>query len=310
MKTARIAALSIVIALGIGLGVRAGEGVSVAVDAEPSKVTIGDHVRLTIHLTHPDSFSLRLSSATQRGEFLVLDQNLKSAPSKSGTVEEDLTLTLVTFSTGTVTVPPMTLTLASARQETIPVAMPAVPIQVESILDKHKDRRDIQEIKGQIGYFDPLPWILGLLGGVLVALVAWLIMRRKRPAGRAPLKPSTPPRPPEEVAREALAALKARGLIEEGRVKEFYVELSDILRRYLQGRFGLSCLDMTTSEIVREMKAFPLASNDFGALRSLLEDCDLVKFAKFVPAPDEPARHISAGLDFVDHTAPRAAAAP
>lgn len=305
MKTAKAAALSLLIAAGIRVPAAADQGASAAVSAEPNKATIGDHIRLTVHLTHPDSFSLQLPSAKKQGEFLVLDQNLKSGPPKSGTVEEDLMLTLVTFSTGTVTIPPMTFSLNSVKHQLIPVTTPAIPIQVESVLDKHKDRRDIQDIKGQIGYFDPLPWILGLLVAAALGLILWLATRKKTLGSTTP-RPSAPPRPAEIVAREALTDLKNRGLIEQGRVKEFYVELSDIMRRYLQGRYGLSCLDMTTSEIIRELKVFPLAPTDFGSLRSLLQDCDLVKFAKFVPAPEESAGHLSAAFGFVDHTTPQA----
>jgi hypothetical protein len=62
---------------------------------------------------------------------------------------------------------------------------------------------------------------------------------------------------------------------------------------------------MTTSEIARELKSLTLSSSDFSNLRNLLQDCDLVKFAKFMPAPDEPARHIGRAFEFVDHTTPR-----
>jgi hypothetical protein len=275
--------------------------VSLAVNAEPQKITIGDKISYKIRVSHPGSLTLQPFSLSALGDFLVTDVRRKSLEKSAGTLEDEFILTLVTFSTGTVTIPAFALEFLSPQKQPLVVKTPEVPIRVDSVLDKYKNRGDIQEIKGQIGFINLIPWVIGLLGLAALGLILWLLHKRKtRQAALGASAP--PPRPAEIVAREALAALESRRLIEEGRFKEFYVEFSGILRRYVENRFPIPCMDMTTSEMTRALRGLSLPSADFNNIRETLQDCDLVKFAKFVPSPDEPPRHIKKALNFIENT--------
>lgn len=284
-------------------GVQADQNINIAASAQLTKATIGDRINLQIHIAHPTSFQLQPSTISALGDFLVTETKKSSELKQNDLVDENLNLTLVTFSTGTITIPSLALTLTPAQGPPVTVKTPDIPITIESVLTRHKDRGDIQDIKGQIGFFNPLPWILGILILALAALVAWLISKRSKSS--LAKKSLEPPRPPEEIAREALAKLQEKRLVEESRFKEFYVEFSDILRNYIEKRFAVPCLDRTTSEIILEIKPLRISLNDFQSIRELLQDCDLVKFAKFQPPLEEVNQHLEKALSFIDNTSPQ-----
>src|SRR5262249_46017098 len=109
-------------------------------------------------------------------------------------------------------------------------------VVVTSVLGDADETADIRDIAGPESVpRDLRPWYLA--GAALAALLAlalgWRWLRRRRRAVAAALSP----RPPHEIAVDALRALRARRLPEAGEFKEFYSALSDIVRRYLEDRF-------------------------------------------------------------------------
>jgi len=110
-------------------------------------------------------------------------------------------------------------------------------------------------------------------------------VKRLRPKGEDKASPALGelPRPPHEVALEALAALEASGLLERGQVKEYHITASDILRTYVEARFRVDALEMTTREVLDGLSAVGADPQLRVGLRTFLEACDLVKFAKARP---------------------------
>lgn len=115
--------------------------------------------------------------------------------------------------------------------------------------------------------------------------------------------------PPHARAEAELEALRASGLLEEGRAKEFYIQLTDILRRYLEGRFAFGATRMTTTELARILRQLEVDRETAHVLRGLLERADLVKFARLRPDASQGQEEIDQGLAFVRGTAPRELAA-
>jgi hypothetical protein len=91
----------------------------------------------------------------------------------------------------------------------------------------------------------------------------------------------------EEIAREAIERLLARKLVEQGHLKQFYLELSEIIKRFLGSKLGVHSLERTTEEFTRDLRAVSVPSAEYRMIREFLEDCDLVKFAKYRPAAEE-----------------------
>lgn len=120
---------------------------------------------------------------------------------------------------------------------------------------------------------------LGFVG--LGALIAVLARRRSRDE-ELEMVEEIERRPAWEIAFEALDALEAEGMLDDGRHLQFHMRLSEILREYIGARFAFLALEMTTTEI-----AVALADKDAGEYRAelleVLGDMDMVKFARFTP---------------------------
>jgi hypothetical protein len=148
-----------------------------------------------------------------------------------------------------------------------------------------------------------LPWILVLLaaaGGFL--LVRYLRRHRKRKTGEDALP--APPRPAHELALEELDRLRDRRLFQSGRIKEYYSELSEIIRRYIEARFGIPALESTSFQLLRDIESEIRDGNLRGLLESLLEDADLAKFARHQPEEMTCQRDLEKGYVFVQKTKP------
>jgi hypothetical protein len=146
----------------------------------------------------------------------------------------------------------------------------------------------------------------GVLGVVIFAgLVAFGMGRFL--GGRAPEEPPPPPIPAEVIALGRLQTLRARNLPRQGLVKEFYLELSHILREYFGNRFQIPALEMTTGELLGHLTEARLHGVRKAVIERFLGESDLVKFAKYLPTDEEVADVFLAAEDIVFRTTPRRA---
>jgi hypothetical protein len=130
--------------------------------------------------------------------------------------------------------------------------------------------------------------LLLLVVGGLLYFVAWYVRRRRALIRRAENLRPLVVQSPEELAREELEALRARRLPETGRIKEFHVDVSMIIRQYIERRSGIKALEMPTSDLVAACRhTARLDENYISMMRRFLEVCDLVKFAKYPSSPGE-----------------------
>ena len=143
-------------------------------------------------------------------------------------------------------------------------------------------------------------WAVAAVVLCALAVVAVMLARRRRA-----VKEETPVRPPQEIALEELRALVDRHLVEDGHLMEFYNCIQDILRRYIEARFGLMAPERTTEEFLDELRGNgnkALAKYD-KLLSGFLTHCDLVRFAAHSPAKEEIQATFSACREFILATA-------
>lgn len=184
----------------------------------------------------------------------------------------------------------------------ITVAAPAVSFAViEADLPSEADISDIKEpIKAR-----PALWPL-LLAAVLIwaAWRGWKWWRSRRLAPDGTPLPTTPALAPEVVAERAIAELRVSGLWESDQAA-YYLSLTDILRAYLEARYGQPVTAMTSVEVERLVKARARDLQIGGGVRELLTRADLVKFAKARPGPEDGPRDADLALHLIKATTPR-----
>jgi hypothetical protein len=147
-------------------------------------------------------------------------------------------------------------------------------------------------------------WMLWAGAAAVLALAAAAIaayfLRKRRGRGEPEVI-----RHPWEVARDRLSALGARGFASDG---PFYVELSDILRRYMEGRFRLHAPERTTPEFLSEAASSGLFSAEHQLLlEAVLRHADRVKFARHEPGEVETEQDFNEVRRFIEETVPKMA---
>ncbi|MDE7396247.1 MAG: cell wall anchor protein, partial [Muribaculum sp.] len=115
---------------------------------------------------------------------------------------------------------------------------------------------------------------------------------------------SEPVLPPYELAVKQLNELKSEKLCENSREKEYYTRLTDILRIYLETRFGINAMEMTSTQIMRSVRSHDTTKPSAALMKQILEIADFVKFAKVRPLPDDNVKSFNQALQFVEATRP------
>src|SRR5690606_7643206 len=128
--------------------------------------------------------------------------------------------------------------------------------------------------------------LLKVGGGVALiaaAVAAWWYVRRRRQGKSILPERQAPPRPAHEIALEELKALVASDWLATGKHKAWHSELADIIRRYIQGRYGIDAPEMTSRQLLGALDKYGLEKKWLPGLKELLSICDMAKFAKYVP---------------------------
>ena len=139
---------------------------------------------------------------------------------------------------------------------------------------------------------------LGILAGLVAAgmFAAWRLRVAHAPG---------PPPPPWEVARQRLKALAGRQLPEQGRFEAFYIDLSSILRYYLEDRFAVHAPEQTTQELLEAVATGDtLTEPQQEQLAKFMRHCDRVKFARYKPSAVEMDESFDLVSHFVEETVP------
>lgn len=142
---------------------------------------------------------------------------------------------------------------------------------------------------------------LVLLVALAIALDRYLKARGSRLAN---LFKQAPPQPPHVVAITALEALHHQKLWQNNKHKLYYSLLTEILRIYIDARWGVSAMEMTSDEIIAAMRGVDLPEKARMDLTDILRDADLVKFAKFAPEAEQNENDYQKAYYFVEETKP------
>jgi len=168
--------------------------------------------------------------------------------------------------------------------------------------------RNIRDIKPPLDVpltFDEiLPYILWGLAILSIFLIAIYIYRRYKQNKPLFVLPKKPPIPPHIKALNSIEELKGKKLWQNNKIKEYYTELTDILRIYIYERYGINAMEMISNEIIDRLSSVEEIDRTLLLkLGDMLMLSDMVKFAKMLPLPDEHENSMRIVVDFVKNTA-------
>lgn len=269
----------------------------------PAQAKLGEPFVVEIVVTHEKAQRYELPPPGDLGAFDYVSQDRQRVDGEEASTTT-FTVTLQGFELGKQRTPTLELELADPAGT---VKMPVSGTEVEILSTLPPDAKDQGADFYDVRKPEELPvrtWRLlwALLIGLAVALASYALFRwlkRPRPIVTAPAKP----REPAHVrARTALDALAAQNLPAQGRVKEFYFRLSEIIRGYLGELYAFDALESTTPELLEALRSRHTPGLPMEALKDFAYQSDFVRYAKQEPGPDECKGALELGYRIVHAT--------
>jgi len=278
--------------------------VAVKTTVAPERATIGTPIRYTIEVTADPGVQVIVEQPTERiGDLDIIDFGVEPTRTTDGRTVIVRWFSLVGWTAGDVELPAPGVRWQRGDAEPEAVATSPTHLTIESVLATVPDAKDIRDIKSvEAVPADLRPYYVLAAGLLVLGVLAWLIRRWRRRPER--VRAAAPPPPPHEVAAKALAELARRRLLHGGAFVEHYTTLAAIVRAYVEQRFALRAPEMTTEEFLgASARDARLAGAHRSLLGQFLRECDLVKFARHVPAIVDGERALAAAARFVAETA-------
>ena len=162
---------------------------------------------------------------------------------------------------------------------------------------------EVHDIKGQIRYpvtfKEVIPWVGTILGiFALIVLTIWLIMKYGKRASVMEEKKD----PAHIVALRMLDMYRGNKMWAPEKQKAFYSGITDTLREYIDARYEIGAMEMTTAEIMKELKKTDVTEDLQAGLKELFERADFVKFAKYTASDEDNAAALPLAVRFVTST--------
>lgn len=220
-------------------------------------------------------------------------------------IKQDLLVT--SFDSGFYYIPPFKYVLDDDTFATESLSLKIVPVDIapEATAADVRDIKNVAEPPFVLWDFMPTwAWVLLivlLVAGVLAYLAVKFFKNRKVEEVLTPQQRLSP----YEYAMQQLTELRDSSLWQQGQEKQYYTRLVDVLREYIDGRFGISAMEMTSSEIIMALKRNKEYAEVNKHLDEILAMADFVKFAKMRPLPDDNERVMRRAIDFVETTRPQ-----
>ena len=182
------------------------------------------------------------------------------------------------------------------------LTLKVLPVDVSQMKDIH-DIKPVEDVPFNLLDWLPDYWWAWLLGLLLIGAGVWAY-RKYYKKGINPLRSSKKRLPPYEEAMINLQNLKAAQLWQQGQEKEYFTGLTDILRVYIDRRFDINAVEMTSSQIIDTLKKNEETKAVNEQLEMILEIADIVKFANARPLADDNEVAYQRAVNFVEATRP------
>jgi hypothetical protein len=283
------------------------QGVNAEAKLDTNNILIGKQVWLTLQTTTHSSDTVLWPQIadTLKKEIEVLERSKIDTIYSEGNFEHKTLrqqLLLTSFDSGYHAIKPFRFIINGKEYETEPLLLEVHTVAI----DTSKGIADIKEpISVNYSFVDWVKdnWPYIIYGVVAVAAIAGAIyyFKKKKKIPIQVFKPK-PVKPAHLIALEKLNALKEKKLWQQEKVKEYHIELSEIIREYIENRFKIQALEQTTPEIIFSFRTIDIPAELKNELNRTLTLSDLVKFAKENPLPGENENALTVAFNFVHST--------
>lgn len=285
------------------------QGIKVSAKIDSGKILIGDHVKLYICAGFKNGTTVVWPELKEdlSGNIRIINTSTIDSNSTNDSILLKRTYTLTSYDSGSFYIPSIVFKFKNNDDTTFNEAYSdSLLLNVNTIaVDTTKT---IKDIKGPVSvpydWREIIPYVAGTL---LLAALIWFAMYyiRRRKKGLKLIDFSKPDVPAHISALMALEALKNKKLWQNNKTKEYYTELTEIIRMYIEKRFAVAAMEMTSDEIVSSFRSIDISDDLKSKLKQLFVLADLVKFAKATPLPNEHDLSYYNAEHFVKETKPQ-----
>ena len=278
--------------------------ISIESDVDKANILIGDVFTYTVNIIHDGDVQIHTPALAQNlGMFEIRDYKVSEPAEQDGKIVEKTEYMLSTFDTGEYEIPPLEIGY-TVGLDTILHIIKTKPILINVASLNPDEAGDIRDIKPPLepprSFARLIILVVIIVLAIAIALFLYYYFKRRK-EGKALLpRRQKPPRPAHEIALEDLQKLVESDLLATGQVKQYYIELSEIIRLYIENRFSILSLEMTTDQLLGEMEREDLLPEYIETVKEFLISCDLVKFAKYIPSDKEDQDTTQLAFDFVE----------
>jgi hypothetical protein len=282
------------------------QNIQVNAKLDKSSISMGDQTTLSLSAALPvkEKISFPALTDTISSKIQIVKAgktDTVSDPKSPGLQTITQRYIITSFDAGIQVVP--AFSFQSGTQHFVTASIPLEVIAVK--VDTTKAIYDIkQPLAVSYSWIDWLKdhwlWVAGpvLLIVVLAGVIYYL---RKRPK-KGPPPVVVPIVPPDQLALNKLQSIKDQKLWEQGHIKRYYSELSDVIQKYLESRYQIKALEHTSEEIFLELRHKEMPQQQRANLRQMLNLADLVKFAKERPLNTENELSMEHAIGFIKQT--------
>jgi hypothetical protein len=223
------------------------------------------------------------------GDLNLLKCEELPAEKAEGKIVKEWRLTLAAYDTGSFVIPPLNI-YYHTKGDTAKLSQTTDSLQVMVFSAGGDTLKEIHDVKPPVNvareFADYLPYIILLVViGLAVMVYLWWKKRKQKLSQKAEETTPETKIEPYDWAMKRLTELEAKTLWEKGFVKEYYSEVTEIVREYIEKEFFIPALESTTEELLVRMEKEEIM--DLIRLRRFLTLADLVKFAKLIPGLEE-----------------------
>lgn len=280
---------------------------TVSSQLDSASIQIGEQARLRLSVAQPTNLQVTvpiLSDTITKGIEIVDIVKADTISLSDNRIQVNYDYLITSFDSGFYFIPAYTYAAAGDTLQTAPLGLSVTTVTVNPETD---DIKTIKPIMSAPFYWSELfTWVGYVLLAFLVVGIIVLVLLKYVLKKKVPFIDQTPQPviPPHIVALEKLEEIKVQKIWQCGDIKVFYTQVTDVLRVYLEGRFGINAMELTSDEIMALVKKEPGLNEVRAALKDLLTLADLVKFAKMVPIENQNERSLLTAFDVVDKTKP------
>lgn len=291
--------------------------VIVTAELDSTRIIIGDHLKMHLSVTAPSQKSITIQPYEQwqlaNCEIVAVKPLTTNLKGEKTIYEQEATF--ISFDTGVAAVAPILVfesdTIPVGRTELLRFYVDSLPVFVDTTqafkdIKAPLDGEDIEILPDERAKSNWKKVLLIILLVLLVFAAAGYVywkyvrnyLRNKKVAEvKHKLKENA-----GLVALNNLKSLKAKKLWQKGQVKDYYSELTDIIRTYIDSQWDVNAMEMVTAEIMEAVDNLDVDDEQMRELRVLLERADLVKYAKEQPIVEENEVSYKKACEFVKVT--------